>query len=889
MLNSKRIASSLDFSKHYATKARSKTAKRSSKQEPKQRQPRLKVNDDIRETGELPIGDESNWTKTQREQAELASYSRKIALAAASLQRTLDKAKLVESTKQRGSVSDSVLVASSTSSQPMKTNTKNKQGSSYGAKKYSKSKTKTLPKKRRSSPSFVVEMDPVVESAIKYELGTEKLPQSREPDPIKVQSPTAFRIGRKFELVARPAPNASDMSHFKSPKDEETVQAKTDENGASSPQSLRMAALEAELASMSGKSTKKNTGKKKAPSARIKRLKLQKSRAASLKRLLRAVPISTWPVLMEAREQLSSAVPHLLHVLKMRQQGKHMFPVRPPYESDMLKKELAEEDKLLESQSLRPGALPRSIFATRLAAEIPPWLLERVSSRFLERRTNDLIILILLLAVLIYEASLAYYEWKYTQDTDGVRQMLWTELEADGGWFRSQTRLRTETQLIEKNRTLTWRQIEYGWLPDSVWRWWMRAKDANQDPLIYTVVTLIQRTKAYFHSIKASFFINNSRFWANHANTAHADLVLLQSLKANQQLHPRLRTLSVHSIQSIVDNDRASKRLIEDDAIVWLLRSSIESSNFSSHSLEVLLLKDLLKTRKRVDAFWKMPESKVIANLESLLLHTDENPFFVSIALAALVQHAPPTHPEYIYKLVSSTLGALSDPSRHGLDAVVKVAKFASLHWLSLKHHLSDETQKHQLAQAKSEYQEIRRRTKYVTVEELKKEAPWSWMAIASPIMAGYIWMRYQSNALWNGLGSLPIRVRKLVTMRRAIPASLASLSLVSLFHLRSRYSATIADFMAGTNEVIEPQGLKPKDSPIFTSNQLQTGPSPSRRAFVSFFLGSALLPLQISIAFFFPFTLLPTYVFPDLTLRPISWWRKRCHVYFPKLVKDSQ
>jgi hypothetical protein len=574
-------------------------------------------------------------------------------------------------------------------------------------------------------------------------------------------------------------------------------------------------------------------------------------------------------------KKIRKDVKAILLMRKINQRGFAIFPRRPPSQFEQKQKQWKEEQELTSAATgrpkVRPGNLPRtlsqvpnessidltqmpsSLLTGTVVTRIPKQEYEGLATRFLNRTSHFWILGMLALAVLLYETLLAFDEYYYTSRPQKLGSHLDLELQTNAEFLRGALQRQKENETLAANQSRKWLSIEFGYLPNFVWRWLLRAEREKMDPLVYVLVSTWRNVQHWATSRNVSFFMNHSRFWKRHAEQVNAGRRILESLRSNGTVPPRLAHIHRNAVHQAIDSDPISIAMLKQDAIPVLLHSvhnAKQDESETDFSLESLILRTILGNKARVQGFWNLDESMIESALEALLLHTQTQPTMVGFAVASLTSvPLPKTLSEQNSRILASIISMIrKNEVRFGY-----VANFGAI----AVSNLSGDSSRSEVSPPPSYNFEP---------ESIRREPSIPYLLTASIVSAGYLFIRYNSNSLWNGLGQIPHRLRLIQVQKRLYPALFASL-LWSFIDL----SSPAAHMLIGRYT-----GLEPAD-PNKASMIPRSRNSPLLPAFLSLGYGVTEWSIKLGMLWKVPFIFAPQ-LLTDWLTTPFVWWRRWKH-----------
>lgn len=478
---------------------------------------------------------------------------------------------------------------------------------------------------------------------------------------------------------------------------------------------------------------------------------------------------------------------HRLNILKRR--GKVLRPTRPPPARVLWKRAFLREQALLKRDTDNPGFLPRSIMSdtrkSRIQAqgELPKEEVDFISRYFTSRRTSPRFLALIVLAFLAYEFWLAFNEYYFDEHPEELESDIRRYLSSNGEFTARRAQKLREDHEIQLHRDDDWHGIKKGWMPNAIWRLWMRSKDAKEDVLVFAFSELFSSVRGFLSNANISFFMKHSRFWTDRALDAHLPEHLISSLKSNGMLPEHVASRSRWSLHDALRSFDASTQFMTYGGIAALLHAASENSLMS---VEALLLRTTLSSDDKVKYFWSLPEHSISEQLESMVLFCEEKPLLVASTVSALLSCQMGQITPYHQRLLVLILEKLNEPrvtsTALGEKFVFNAAKNFVSHVpssLAATGKLEDLVEKmHQIVQKSSSQAagSLPNASLYrFESENVLRDPSLTWLVVSLPISALWITSRYNSNALWNGLGSLPLRLRLAQVASRSVPAVLAA------------------------------------------------------------------------------------------------------------------
>ena len=747
--------------------------------------------------------------------------------------------------------------------------------------KSGKVKRTVRPQKRDLKSSFSIEMDQNVEIDLKQQLGVQNLPYSTivyQPHAGSTQASSGI-----FGSIPSSSTSLHDSELEDSKRTTSQPDAKQGEtSGSASDEPLRIRALKSELESVE-KDARIDGGEVRARKAKkIPTEELDKTLKA-LGKQYRGAKAWGWKKIRRIYDTFKPIIKEMTFMGMMMRSGKMAYPKRPPAYHVLLSKQMNKEREIARSSKLEPGVFPKSILTGVVHTQLNEQVIAFVSRRFSARRTGWQFLLYLIGAIMAYEAYLAFDEYYYTKHPEVLSQQLETYLQVDGQFLASIKRSQHEKEWIVENRNTEWRNIQYGWLPDVFWRWILRSEEEHVDPTILLLTSTWSGLKASIANFNLTFFMNNSRFWLQHSYEARFAEKLAESLATNQTLPTRLRTTCKEALRQALDNDMASTHFIQHNGLSLLLNSTALMVEESDGSLEALLLRTAVSSPERVRAFWNLPYEALKENLEVMLVHTEKTPKLVAFLLASLTSSSLPSIDPYCQRLLVSIISMLRYKPGTFAHYVENMAELSARQLASsVPEHPSLDSPMSPFDEFKAQHYFSQSSVESVPnydfdVESVRRAPSLAWIVISLPPMGLYIYRRYDSNSLWNGLGALPIRLRKVQVFQRALPAVLASTTWFLIDAYWSKIHSSLLYMIDRAR--IEAAGGANKYQKAIEEGQTVVLPleSPTRNVTKSLVLATPFWTLKIALLWQHPFILMPQIV-AHYMAEPIAWFRKWRH-----------
>lgn len=471
---------------------------------------------------------------------------------------------------------------------------------------------------------------------------------------------------------------------------------------------------------------------------------------------------------------------------KMKRRGKVVRPVRPPPARILWRRAFLRDKILSQRSSDTPYRLPRSVMddtrkEREAKEELPKETIDSISRYFVSRRTTHRFLALFILAILSYELWLAYDEYYFDEHPEALEQDIRHYLSSNGEFTANRARKLREDHVIQLHRDDEWHGIKKGWMPNAIWRLWMRSEAAKEDFVIFALLELFNSSRSYITDFNLSFFMKHSRFWTDRALDAHFPEHLISSLKSNGMLPDSVSSNSRWSMHNALKSFDASTQFLSYGGIAALLHAASENSLMST---EALLLRTTLSSDEKVKFFWTLPESDITAQLESMILFCDQKPLLVASTVSTLLScQMGPVSP-YHQRLLVLILERLEDPRVTSTALGEKLVLHATKNFLSFlpatgkSHDSIAQLRKKIMAQtSRTSHSLPEAKLHRFEKENVLQDPSLAWLAVSLPISALWISVRYNSNALWNGVGALPLKLRLAQVASRAAPALLAAYS----------------------------------------------------------------------------------------------------------------
>lgn len=560
---------------------------------------------------------------------------------------------------------------------------------------------------------------------------------------------------------------------------------------------------------------------------------------------------------------------------EMKKMGAAMLPRRPPSETVLEYQDLQHSIYLQRLQEGAPGTLPRDIRDHRNTKAFPPAAIQLFSLRFKFRRTSWHLLMILLTIVALYEALLSFDEWYYSSRPEALRQHLEQALQTDGQFFKFSRMYASEEAIIkERSHLRFFGYIPYYLVPNFVWHWLVRAEKNNLDPLIQLLQLLYFNIHNTVTVSNLRFFANYSRLWDIHKEHVDIGSLLLKSLKENRILPPTIDSYFRHPIRRYLDSDRTAIALLKAGALTELIGSRNSDDDFS---LESLIIRSTLANSQRIAAFWELPSSVIQNTLETLVLYTETKPRIVAFILASITKDLDTLSLNLRQqRLLVSVTSMLRDKEKR-YNYVAEMGEMAADNLLRAS------------VLAENGETEARKLDEELKLDKKKRKENWAipsydfepeqvrrgdhpsylYVGTVGTLMTWYIWRRYRSMALWNGMGAIPIPTRRTILRMATIAPLLSSFMWFWLDSAAPRINGFAEEYVR--NSELQ-QNLR---SPAPASATTTTKPS----SYVSASLGVALplWALKLGVLWRHPFILGPQVIAYALE-RPFAWIQKYRH-----------
>lgn len=641
-------------------------------------------------------------------------------------------------------------------------------------------------KKSGATPSFVIEMDPRIASRLNIDM-----------DAIyPLQQPTIAQRQQISEKIAAAGSsddvspqsqnqNSRDIGYSFGRDNQELLRSKekaetTKNTSERSIESKRLKKLTIELEDISKIKESWQKRRDQINSSSASAVGKQKASSKLKKRLKRlSKPSKRFVEITKALDNLAPLMEEVLTINRERKKGKVLRPLRPrPYYALLQE----EWNKFRKTDYRGVAKLPNTLKKPTVDTDWTPETIQYVSRHFSERRTSTSLLLLIASLAAAYTLYLCYDEYYYSNHPDVLESRLRKRFGTKGEILAEAARRRSIDEYISAHRNDKWGFIQLGWIPDFIRRWWREAQVENKDPLVYSAGRLYEGSISAFSNFDVSFFMNNSYFWSSvHAEASNFAEILAFSISQNGALSSDFSS-SIPAISKALEQENVSNAFLEHGGLALLAHST---TNNSLSSPEALLLHAVLSTKSKVRHFWQLPEILVTQQLEALVLHTDAKTNFVSFAAAALTAHPIETITPYQQRLLVTIISRLLDPTVTTTDMAANCSKRAAKNFVKFAPSIANDGSATSIFVEKFK-DSIRKETLGFRDVDPKMDGPLdlnilpkmiasepslAWLSVSLFAAGVHIWQRYDSSSLWNGLGALPLRTRKLQVLRRALPA----------------------------------------------------------------------------------------------------------------------
>lgn len=769
-------------------------------------------------------------------------------------------------------------------------------------------------KKTLTAPSFVIEMDPALAANLKGE-PTRVLPRKSPAQIVgelqhakqSASSSTSSEASAgKSEFSFKKdatTPDASEREAAEASKREQRridemskemsdiLDIKTSWTSSNSPKkrSRRIRRLQAKLQASKATSSSTTTSTASAPSSsspdgsepkdglpkrrtivlteaqrKMARKEIRKKFKELEKNPVKKSDIWSWKKIQDTIAEHKELIEAMDLLRYVKRKGKVARMVRPPPTRVAWAQQQARDSRSQTRQIGRAGVLPRTILRAtgkqRALEQLPEEFINWVSRYYTSRHTSLLFIALFALAFMTYELWLTYNEKRFDEQPEELEVALRHYLSSNGEYTAQLIARRLRDQEIRSKREETWHGIKKGWMPDAVWRHWIAAKEAKTDILVYTFSTIYDSISGYISNLNVSAYMNSSRFWIDRAFEAHMPEHLIASLKSNGMLPDPVNKSSRWALHKALVSYDASSEFLAFGGIGALLHSAPENSLMTT---EALLLRTALSSSDKVARFWKLPEEVITGQLESMVIHCEQKSLLVAYTASALLGYPIASVAPYHQHLLCLLLEKLNDPKVTTTALGESFVSNASKNFLEFVPTLAKSSDEGSLLVEKLR-QRVENASEMVAtelpdpkryhfeLENVSNDPSLAWLLFMLPASALYVTMRYNSNALWNGLGELPLRLRFAKVSSRAFPAFVAAYSWLTFDAYSRRLSEQWSQYVQETVKGEKGPTASGRQNPLGSSTKILS------KSTASGLFGSLVVATKSALLWQFPFIWAP-------------------------------